>query len=45
VQKTLGNEGFVNRAKPEIVARERARLTELTQTRETLEARLNALPV
>ncbi|MHB8625439.1 MAG: valine--tRNA ligase [Aggregatilineales bacterium] len=44
VQKTLGNENFVSRAKPEVVARERARLAELTQTRETLEARLDALP-
>jgi valyl-tRNA synthetase len=45
VQKTRGNENFVNRAKPEIVARERAKLAELTQTRETLEARLSVLPV
>ncbi len=44
-QKTLGNEGFVSRAKPEVVARERNQLAELTQTRAALEDRVKALPV
>jgi valyl-tRNA synthetase len=44
IEKQLGNEGFVSRAKPEVVARERARLIEITQTREALDARLKALP-
>ena len=44
IEKTLGNESFVSRAKPEVVARERTRLIDLNQTRETLDARLKALP-
>ena len=44
IEKTLGNEGFVSRAKPEVVARERARLVEMRQTHETLTTRLQTLP-
>ncbi len=44
-QKMLGNEGFISRAKPEVVARERTRLAELTQTRDALQERLGVLPV
>jgi len=43
-EKMLGNEGFVSRAKPEVVTRERARLSELTQTRTTIQERIRALP-
>ena len=43
-EKMLGNEGFVSRAKPEVVTRERARLSELTQTRTTIQERIGALP-
>ncbi len=44
-EKMLGNEGFIARAKPEVVARERTKLAELTQTRDALQERLTALPV
>jgi len=43
-EKMLGNDGFVSRAKPEVVTRERARLSELTQTRTTIQERIGALP-
>ncbi len=44
IEKTLGNESFVSRAKPEVVARERTRLVELTGARDSIAARLSTLP-
>jgi valyl-tRNA synthetase len=42
-EKMLGNESFVNRAKSEVVDRERTKLGELTQSRAAVEERLKAL--
>ena len=39
----LGNENFVSRAKPEVVAQARARLAELSEQLETLEKHLGEL--
>jgi valyl-tRNA synthetase len=39
----LANEGFVSRAKPEVIQRERAKLADLTATRASVEQRLAAL--
>jgi valyl-tRNA synthetase len=39
----LNNEGFVSRAKPEVVERERAKLADLSSRRATMEERLGAL--
>ncbi|OPY91352.1 MAG: Valine--tRNA ligase [Syntrophus sp. PtaU1.Bin208] len=41
--KLLGNPDFVNRAKPDVVERERAKLNDLSARREALEKRLKAL--
>ena len=43
VEGQLNNEGFVSRAKPEVVAQTRTKLADLTHSREALEARLKAL--
>ncbi len=43
-EKMLGNEQFVSRAKPDVVARERAKLADLSQARGAVEERLAALP-
>jgi valyl-tRNA synthetase len=43
-EKTLGNEQFVARAKPDVVERERAKLAELQNSRANVEERLAALP-
>jgi len=43
VQGQLTNEGFVSRAKPEVVAQTRTKLADLTYSRESLEERLRAL--
>jgi valyl-tRNA synthetase len=43
-QAKLGNENFVNRAKPQIVQRERERLSELQEQLATVEKNLNELP-
>ena len=43
-QNTLSNEQFVSRAKPEVVGRERSKLTELSQARDNMQERLGALP-
>ena len=42
-EKMLGNESFVNRAKPDVVQRERDKLVDLQNTREAIEERLGAL--
>ncbi|GAB4552319.1 MAG: valine--tRNA ligase [Anaerolineae bacterium] len=42
-EKMLSNEQFVARAKPEVVSKERAKLTELHQSRQAVEDRLAAL--
>ena len=43
-QAKLGNENFLNRAKPEIVQRERDRLRELQEQMKTVEKNLTELP-
>lgn len=43
-EKMLGNESFISRAKPDIVQRERDKLTDLSRTRSAVEERLAALP-
>jgi len=43
-QAKLGNENFINRAKPEIVQRERERLSELQEQLATVEKNLKELP-
>jgi valyl-tRNA synthetase len=43
-EKTLGNESFVSRAKPDVVQRERDKLTDLLATRASVEERLKVLP-
>jgi valyl-tRNA synthetase len=43
-ESKLNNEGFVSRARPDVVARERAKLTELTEARAALQTRLEKLP-
>jgi valyl-tRNA synthetase len=42
-EKLLGNEGFVSRAKPDVIQKERAKLADLTATRTSVEDRLKAL--
>lgn len=42
-ERMLANEQFVSRAKPEVVAKERAKLAELQQARAAIEERLAAL--
>ena len=42
-EKTLANEQFVSRAKPEVVAKERAKLAELRQAYAAVQERLAAL--
>ncbi len=42
-ESMLANEGFVSRAKPEIVERERTKLADLTRTRDAIEERLGTL--
>jgi valyl-tRNA synthetase len=42
-QKKLANENFINKAKPEVVDRERQRLTDLKNQLEALDANLRAL--
>jgi valyl-tRNA synthetase len=43
VRNLLANEGFTSRAKPEVVQRERDKHTDLSATREALQARLDDL--
>ena len=45
VEAKLGNENFVNKAKPEVVAQAMARLGELTEQLETVEKHLSELSV
>ena len=43
VEGKLGNENFVNKAKPQVVAQAKARLSELTEQLETVEKHLSEL--
>jgi valyl-tRNA synthetase len=45
VEAKLGNENFVNKAKPEVVAQAMTRLGELTEQLETVEKHLSELSV
>jgi valyl-tRNA synthetase len=42
-EKLLGNEGFVSRAKPDVIQKERAKLADLTATRTSVEDRLKGM--
>lgn len=42
-EKLLANEGFVSRAKPDVIQKERAKLADLTATRSSVEERLRSL--